>query len=630
MMKKLVFILLVGVIFQVNSQTSKKDKVLLTIDNEKVYSSEFLRVYNKNKDVVSKENKKNITEYLDLFINYKLKLRDARELKLDTVKSYLKEFNKYKEQLIEPFLKDREVSDLLVKEAYDRLTKEVKASHILILVKPNASPNDTLKAYNKILEARGIILSGKKFDDVAKKYSEDPSVKENGGNLGYFSAFSMVYPFETAAFNTSVGNISQPFRTKFGYHILKVFDVRESKGEIKVAHIMIRDKKTDKAYAKKQIEDIYNKFLQGESFELLAKKYSDDKSSAVNGGVIRKFSQGKMIQPFADIAFELKNVGDVSKPFKTKFGWHFVKLVEQYPIESFEKMKDNLTKKVEKGERSVLIGKSIANKLKKKYKYQFNNDLYNRAFEKTKSTKKDDNSLDKETILVVEKVKYPVSSLKKYFKKNPNKTYADFVDDKLVDYYKNNLEFENADFAATLQEYRDGLLLFDLLQKKIWTKAEKDTVGLQNFFDKNISKYNWKQRVKADIASCTKKEKAILVQKLMAEGKTVKEIKELVNEGATIHVLFHSGTYEIGSKKLPSDFEMIKGSKIYKEDDKHFTVVNVSKVLETSSKELKDVKGKVISNYQDYLEQQWIKELRNKYSIEINKKVLKKIKKKNS
>ena len=258
MMKKVLILLFLSVTVIVNAQ-NKKDRVLFTVDGEPVYTSEFLQVYNKNKDVVNKENKKDIEEYLGLFINYKLKLKQAYNLKLDTVPAYLKEFNKYKKQLIEPYLKDRKVTDKLVKEAYNRTKYEVKAKHILIIVKLNASPADTLKAYNKALEARKEILEGKKFEDVAKKYSQDPSAKENGGNLGYFSAFSMVYPFESAAYNTNVGEVSMPFRTRFGFHIVGVDDKRLSEGEIQVAHIMIKEKKEDSTYAKKQINDIYNK-----------------------------------------------------------------------------------------------------------------------------------------------------------------------------------------------------------------------------------------------------------------------------------------------------------------------------------------------------------------------------------
>lgn len=638
MIRKSLLVLILIFITLVSCKTKKisnqqSDEVLMTIENQPIFSSEFLRVYNKNKDVVSEENKKDIHEYLELFINYKLKLRDAKDLKLDTIQSYKKEFNKYKEQLLEPFLKDREVSDFLVKEAYERSKKEVKASHILVLVKPNAKPNDTLNAYNKVLDARNLILSGKAFEEVAKKYSEDPSVKDNGGNLGYFSAFGMVYPFENAAFNTKVGEVSMPFRTRYGFHILKVFDKRESKGEVKVAHIMIRDKKTDTTFAKKQIEDIYNKFSQGESFEKLAKKYSDDKASAAKGGVIRKFTQGKMIQPFADISFALENKGDVSKPFETKFGWHILKLIDRYPIGTFENLKESLTQKVEKGERSVLIGKSIANKLKTKYQPNFNTELYNRTFNQNKINNDKNghtNLIENNTILTIKDKKYTVSNLRTYLDKNPSKNYNDFIDDKLIAYYKENLELENLEFAATLQEYRDGLLLFDLLQKKIWTKAEKDTIGLQNFFDKNVTKYVWKKRMEADIASSTKQEKADLVLKYMNQGKTVKEIKELVNEGATIHVLFNSGTYEIGSDKLPNNFIIQKGAKIYKEDDANFTIVNTLKILESSPKELTDVKGKVISDYQDYLEKEWIKELRGRYTVNVNKKVFEQLVKNNN
>lgn len=624
MIKKLVVILLIFASTAINAQ-HKKDKVLLTIENEPVYVSDFLHVYNKNKDVVSEENKKSIHEYLDLFINYKLKLREAKELKLDTVPSYLNEFNKYKEQLIEPFLKDREVTNKLVKEAYDRMTKEVKGSHVLVLLKPDFSPKDTLKAYNKIIEARNAIINGKDFAEIAKKYSEDPSAKENGGDLGYFSAFSMVYPFETAAYTTKIGDVSMPFKTRFGYHILKVKDIRNSEGEIEAAHIMIRDKKTEPDFAKKQIDEIYQKFKQGDDFSFLAKKYSDDKASSIKGGVIRKFSRGRMIQPFADITFSLKKTGDVSEPFKTKFGWHIVKLVKRYPIQSFDDLKEGLEKKIEKGERSVLIGKSIADKLKNKYNVKLNDEVL-------KNTLNNNPEIDNDAIVVsIENKNHSVNDLKKYLAKTKGKDYHDFIDNKVIAYYKDNLENENADFAATLKEYRDGLLLFDLLQQKIWTKAETDTLGLKKFFNSNTHKYNWKQRVKADIASCTKNDMAELVKKYMTDGKTKEEIKKLVNKKAVINVLFHSGNFEIDSKKLPTNFKVGKGvSNIYTDDDKHFSIVNVSEILEVTPKELKDIKGKVISNYQDYLEKQWITDLRNKYIVKVKKRTFKKLAKKHN
>jgi peptidyl-prolyl cis-trans isomerase SurA len=621
-MNKQIFFLVLFITSIITAQ-NKKDKVLLTIDNNPVYTSEFLRVYNKNKDIINEENKKNVDEYLELFVNYKLKLKEAKDLKLDTVSSYLKELNKYKKQLIEPYLKDRKVTDKLVKEAYERMKFEINANHILITLPPKASPKDTLITYNKLIEARNKIINGEKFEEVAVKYSKDPSVKQNGGNLGYFSAFSMVYPFETAAYNTKKGEISMPFKTQFGYHIVKVNDKRPSKGEIKVAHIMIREKKDDPNYAKKQINDIYNKLNQGEDFEKLAKQYSDDKVSAAKGGVLKRFSYGRMIPSFADIAFSLKNKGDISKPFKTKFGWHIVKLIDKYPVKSFDELKDFITKKIERGERSVILGKSMANKLKKKYNVKINSKILDSYLNKPKDT-----TLNKEIVFSVKNKKYNVAELKKYLAKRRGKTYQDFIDDMTVEYYKNHLAEENQDYANTLQEYKDGLLLFDLLQKNIWTKAEKDTIGLQQFYKNNISNYKWKKRVKASIASCSKKDKCEIVQKLLKENKKIEEIKNTVNEGATVNVLFTSGVFEINSDKLPKNITIKEGvSKVVK-DNNDFKVVKIDEILPESIKKLKETKGKVISDYQDYLEKEWIHKLHKKYEVKINKKQVKKLKKK--
>lgn len=622
MIKKIFFVLFIVSI--ATSAQNKKDKVLLTINKKPVYTSEFLRVYNKNKDIVSQENKKDIDEYLELFINYKLKLQEAHDLKLDTVPSYLREFNKYKKQLIAPYLKDRKVTDKLVKEAYNRMTEEINASHILITLPPNATPKDTLKAYNTLIEARNKILNGEKFEAVAKKYSKDPSVKQNGGKLGYFTAFSMVYPFENAAYNTKTGEISMPFRTQFGYHIVKINDRRPSKGEIKVAHIMIREKKGNPNYAKKQIQDIYNKYKQGEPFKKLAKQYSDDKMSAIKGGVLKPFSYGRMIPSFADVAFSLKNKGDVSKPFKTKFGWHIVKLIDKYPVKSYDELKDFITKKIEKGDRSVVVGKSMANKLKKKYHVKVDNTILSHYLNNPKNKE-----LDSKILFRIKQNNYTVSDLKNYLKKKRNKTYQDFIDDMVLEYYKNHLEEENQDFANTLQEYKDGLLLFDLLQKKIWTKAEKDTVGLQQFYNKHINNYKWKKRIKAEIASCTRKEKCEIVKNLLQSNTPIEKIKDTVNEGATIHVLFTSGIYEINDTKLPKNIEIKKGvSDVITEAKNDFKVVKIDKVLPETIKKLNETRGKVISDYQEFLEKEWIQNLHKKYSVTKNKKQIKKLKKK--
>ena len=622
MIKKIFFALFILSIAA--SAQNKKKKVLLTINGKPVYTSEFLRVYNKNRNIISEENKKSIDEYLNLFIDYKLKLQEAHDLKLDTVPSYIHEFNKYKKQLMEPYLKDRKVTDKLVKEAYDRMKEEINASHILITLPPNATPKDTLKAYNTLIEARNKILNGESFEAVAKKYSKDPSVKQNGGKLGYFTAFSMIYPFETVAYNTKKGEISMPFRTKFGYHIVKINDRIPSRGEIRVAHIMIREKKGQPDYAKNQINDIYNKFKQGESFEKLAKQYSDDKMSAVKGGELKRFSYGRMFPSFADVAFSLKNKGDVSKPFKTKFGWHIVKLIEKYPLKPFDELKDFIVKKVERGDRSIVVGRSMANKLKKKYHVKINHTVLEKYLNNPKN-----NTSDADILLSVKEKNYSVGDLKNYLKKKVGKSYKDFIDAMVLKYYKNHLANENTDFANTLQEYKEGLLIFDLLQKKIWTKAEKDTVGLQQFYNNHIENYKWKKRVKAKIASCTKKEKCNVVKNLLKANTPIQKIKDIVNDGATINVLFTSGTYEINSRRLPKNLKIKKGvSNVITEGKNDFKVVKIEEILPETIKKLNETRGKVISDYQDYLEKKWIKDLHKKYSVKRNKKQIKKLKKK--
>lgn len=611
-----------------NAQQQKK--VLFTIANEPVYTDEFIKVFNKNRDIVAEENKKSIEEYLELYINYKLKLKQAYDLKYDTVSAYKKEFAKYKEQLIAPYLIDNNAADALVKEAYERSKKEIRASHILIMLDPKASPKDTLKAYQKLIEARNKIINGASFEEVAKEYSF-PSAKRNGVDLGYFSAFSMVYPFENAAYNTKLNEVSMPFKTQFGYHIVTVTDIRDSKGEVEVAHIMISEHQQDSLYAKNKIKELYAKIKQGERFEILAKLHSDDRNSSINGGKLPKFNATRMIKPFADVAFSLKNVNDISKPFKTRFGWHIIKLIKKYPIKDFDEIKGELTKKVKESKRYKVAGTSIVKRLINEYKINKNDTLINSFINNDSITVAD--NLDK-TIFSINDTYIPLKDLVKFKEKQPYKNnkdnYSDFFESKILDYYKNNLEKTDTDFAFTLQEYKDGLLLFDLLQDKVWNRAEKDTLGLKNFFDKNQQNYFWKKRGDVIIASCTKNENAIKVKKYLEEGKSIDEIKKLVNEGPTIHVLFTKGVLEENNNKFPKEFKLSNEGVfgVFKTNN-NFNVIQVRKIIAPQPMLLKEAKGRAINDFQEYIEQQWIKELRQKYPIKIKKKVLKKLLKQN-
>ncbi|WKK67457.1 peptidylprolyl isomerase [Lutimonas zeaxanthinifaciens] len=623
-LNKFVIIILLFVFNPVQAQD--EEKILFSIDGEDVYNAEFVRVYEKNKDIVVEDEQKEFEDYFNLFVDFKLKLKQARELSLDTISAYIDELAKYREQLIQPYLQNPEATESLVKEAYERTLQEVNASHILVRVEPDAIPADTLKAYLKIDEARGKIIKGASFDSIARMYSEDPSVKTNNGNLGYFSAFSMVYSFENAAYETEKGAISKPFRTRFGYHILKINDKRESPGEVQVAHIMIKKDSTVLKDTKDQIDQIYLKLQQGGDFAAIAKEQSDDYGSAQKGGLLPKFGTGRMIKSFEDVAFSLNEEGDFSEPFETQYGWHILKLLKKYPIPEYEELYPKLESKVKNGSRSSYVERSLADRIVRDYKYV----TYKNKLQKYPSIKGFEQSDD--TLLRIEEKVYVGRDFYLYAKDLNQKTleemYSDFCNKMVIGYYKENLDKTNKEFALTYQEYKDGLLLFELLQREVWQKSETDSIGLQTFFESNRTKYTWKKRGSLVMASCTRLEKAELVRNLLSQGESTASIKDKVNEGATIHVLFSKGKLEEGSSKLPKGYTLEEGvSKIYEENEDDFTIIRVDHLFGPQWKTLNETRGEVMNDYQKYLEDQWVKNLHKKYQVKINHKNYKELKK---
>ena len=493
-MRKIVLVFVLS--FSVSVFSQKRDKTLITIDGEKITVSEFKRTYEKNLDVIDSQDSKNLINNLDLFINFKLKVKEAYALKLDTLSSYKKEIETYKNQLSAPYLQDTTFLGQLVKDAYFRTKNEVKAKHILIRMKKDALPKDTLIAYTKIIKLRDRIIAGEDFEAIATQFSEDKSArndsktgrKGNGGNLGYFSAFRMVYPFEVAAYSTKVGQISMPFKTQYGYHIMKVDAVRESKGEIEAAHILIRDTSVK---GKQKIDSIYDKLNRNEKFEDLAKQYSEDPGSKNNGGKLGKFGSGRMVKPFSDAAFGLENINDFSEPFKTDFGWHIVKLLKKHPVKSFEEMKMDLKKKVKNNSRMQLSKKAVVNKLKKQYSIIENEEA------KIILNKKNIRTVSKDslqgTIITINNKNISQEEFVNYIKNRRNlpifKLFENFKDEQIMEYYKENLIHTEPEYAYILNEYQDGLLLFELMQEKIWSASSTDTLGLKKYFTTNSKMY---------------------------------------------------------------------------------------------------------------------------------------------
>lgn len=642
--KYLFFLIFSTVVFGVEGQTLDND-VLFTVDNDPIYTSEFLRVYNKNLALVQDESQKNVDGYLSLFINYKLKLKEANVLNLQENPTYISELNTYKKQLAKSFIADSNVTEALVQEAYQRVTNEIKATHILVKFSDNASPRDTLVAYNEIVKLRERAIN-EGFEKVRKEVHNGQTIF--GEDLGYFSGFRMVYAFENAAFNTEIASVSPPFKTQFGYHIVNVLDKRASRGERSVAHIMVFEKEGDSLAEKPEhrIQDIYKKIKQGEEFEALAQQFSDDVNSASNGGKMAPFTSGQINSPeFEETAFGLEEIGDVSEPIKSAYGWHIIKLLGKKEVASFEEMKPELEQKVKQDERSKLIDDALYAKLKSKYGIlegnsalnYFSSILNDTYFENTWVLPKGFPA-DKPFLKIGNKqfnyknfADYLLSTQSNTIAKTDFKTlvlnkYNTFLNTNIVQYQEDNLESENEEYAQVVAEYRDGLLLFDLMETTIWNTAVTDSLEIDNYYESNKNKYNTPERVDAIVAASNNKKTLKRVRKLLQKGMALAQIKGLINSNDKIDVIFTADIMDASHQALPENFDFKKGISDIYNHNKTYILVMVNDVLPENQKSLEEAKGLVVIDYQAYKEKAWLSELAKKYEVVVNQEVLERVK----
>ena len=642
MTTKFKFLLLFLLVVQLTN-AQDQDVVLLTVDGETIMTSEFLRVYNKNLDLVKDESQKDIDSYLKLFTEYQLKLKEAKRLELDEDPKYQREFLSYKKQLTKNYLSENKVTEDLVKEAYERNSYDINASHVLVRL--DESVKDTTNVYDKISSLRERVLN-EGFDKVKADAHDGTTIFVE--DLGYFSAFKMVYDFESVAYNTPVGEVSEPFRTQFGYHVVKVNDKRPSRGTITAAHIMVGlNQKDSLLVPEERINEIYKKLSQGESFDALAKQFSDDKSSAKNGGTLSPFKSGQLSSvKFEDEAFGLVNDGEFSEPFLTDYGWHIVKRISLNPIKTYDELKPTLEARVKRDSRSKLINQAMVEELKGRYDIGYNeeaksyfesiitDEYFSRSWRLPDSFEKDDVifSINERDFTYNEFGRHIMAAQRTYANNaRPaseivEKEYESFFESSILKYREDNLEMENQEFANILKEYRDGLLLFDLMEKEIWNKAAKDTVGLENYYEKNKTKYQWQERVDFVMASSADEDIATKVFKLMKRGKSQEEIENALNNDKEQNVIFTKGVYDTNDNRLPSDFNAKKGvSGVYNHNEA-FHVINVNEILPAGTKTLKEAKGMVINDYQNEIETNWVKSLYDRFRIEVNKDALNAVK----
>ena len=646
-------------IFMFCNLFSQDDKILLSVSESEISVYDFLKNYYKNKletDTLSFED--SLQEYLDLYVNFKLKVVEAERLGLDTLPTFIRELEGYRRQLVKPYLTDRIASEELLDEAYDRLKSEVSASHILI--KTNFEEEDTLRAYNKILKIKTKLDQGDDFIKLAKQFSEDPSVKENDGDLGYFSALQMVYPFESAAYETPVGSISNIVKSRYGYHVLKVNDKRLSRGEVKVAHILLMgDKKSgsDPIEIKEKIYEIYDSLLIGTSFEIMAEKYSDDKKSALQGGELGWFGTNKMVKSFEEMAFSLDTIGSLSQPFETELGWHIVKLLDKKSLPPFSDLKESLKKRVERDSRSQKTRNIVVNRLKNEWDFYENpaakKIFYNIIDEDFLNGVDVSKKIDgKGHVMFLFNEMYDISeryiyqkdfldyltnfrsrlNVKTNFKTIVDQFYNTFKEQKILELESNNLEEKHDSFRLLYSEYHDGILMYQLQKDEVWDKAIKDTLGLSDYYMKNQVNYIWPNRLDVKMYHCNDSRTLNKVNRKLKWGKIddASLLKE-INKTSTLNLHIQDSIFSFGDNPIIDSFVFSLDWHLLKKDDIILTdnniILYISEVLPSRFKLLSEIKGIVISDYQSFLEQEWLRKLREKHTVFIDEKVLEALKK---
>lgn len=678
-----------------------QDPVVMTINEKPIKRSEFEAVFRKNSGKDAVNTNKSVQEYVELFSLYKSKVMEAESMGLDTLSSFRNELAGYRRQLAAPYLTDKNTNENILVEAYERMKIEIRASHILVRIDETALPKDTLEAWTRIQLVRNAVqgkfptpaeianydkllknttevmklFKGKdsslykiklgsvknleanykaaadKFMDLAPKTSDDPSVLENKGDLNYFSTFDMVYPFESAAYNTKVGDISPVVRTKFGYHILKIYDRRANRGEVAVSHIMAKFPKNasdqDKANAKLKIEELYNKIKAGASFEDMAKQFSDDKQSGERGGQLPSFKSGRWPKSFEDAAFNLKANGDISEPVMTQYGWHIIKRNDLKSIQSFADMKNELKARVSRDSRSQMGRVALIARVKKENNFTENlknRDEFMKVLDSTylkASWKADDaKKLGNKEIFKLGGKSFTQNEFAKFlesqmsFRSNTDifelmkGIYKTWVDEKVIAFEDSQLESKYPEFANLYREYRDGILIFDLTDQKVWSKAVKDTAGLRAFYEKNKNNYLWDERAEVTIYRCLNEKVSKDVRKMIAEKKDEKMIQEAINKSSQLNVSVDNITYLKGeNKNIDDNWKAGVAPKDVKDEKENkVLVIVVNKILPKSPKTIGECRGNVTADYQTFLDSEWLAYLKNKYKVTTNDAELKLIK----
>jgi len=622
-------------------------QTLFTCDGSPVGKEDFLKAYNKNNNN-ARATQASYKDYLELYIRYKLKVKAAYAMHLDTLPGQITELQNFRSQVTETYMNDEASMNRLVNEVFTRGQKDIRLAHIFIALPPHASPRDTARAYEKAMEAYGVLKKRKGFGETALAYSEDPSVKVNRGDIGYITVFTLPYELENEAYALVPGQYSKPFRSRSGYHIFKDLGERRSVGRMRAAQILLSVPPGSSDAAREttllRADSIYNSLSKGADFGQLAKSYSSDNLSYQSGGEIPEFGVGKYDSVFETTAFSLARDGETSRPVLSSFGYHIIRRLgrKPFPREFGKETAAQLKQQVQADPRAEVSRQALLARIYKQA--GFTPSLYSVtdlwAFTDSVALNRglaSFHNLEYNTVLFsFTKRQYHVKEWLDYLQalrssrgnnlggKTDPELFEQYTNMVALDYYRNHLEDFNKEFAFQLSEFKEGNLLFEIMQRKVWDKASTDNTGLRNYYDAHKDKYWWDASADAVLFTCNN-EKTAAGLKDHLSGDAANWKKWVDSAGSAVQA--DSGRFELaqipspGKAKIdftPGMFTPFTGNPA----DNTISFAYILTIYKDRSlRNYRDARGFVINDYQVYLEDQWVAELKKQYPVKVDEAV---------
>jgi peptidyl-prolyl cis-trans isomerase SurA len=623
----------------------EKKEVLVVVGTISVDKEEFLQLMAKERESESPTNsltRKEFEENFESFLSYKLKVIEAESIKLDQMEEYNLEFSSIKESLIAPYLIKNSIEEGEVKKVYARLQEIVRAKHILFQFPPNPKKEDSIAVLQLALKVKAELENGGDFSALAANYSDDPSAKVNKGDLGYFTGLQMVQQFEEAAYTLPVGSISDPILTDFGYHIIQVSGRQANPGEVQVSHILVRfdsENPSQEENARRKISDIYAE-IQKEStiWEEIVQTYSEDFGTKSAGGVLPWFGVGTMIPEFEVAGFSLTEIGEVSPPIKTAYGYHILRLEGKRGLQPYEEVEQSIRSKILRNSKTGMIQSQVVAIQKSRFGFQENELGISTVAGAVTATDIlsfgaaiQEKKLGGTVLFKVNTSSYTAGDLVNFMQTKeitPKGTgtffelWLDkFTEATLAKTEEVDLEKNNKAYQMLLKEYRDGILLFSLTNQEVWQKGLNDSLGQQAFFEKNAQKYQWKGRVQAYLTKVNDASKLENARKfLQNKGFDTDSFAAFEADYRSNYpdaYATESGTFEYEAHPILSKVDLNTPYQELVIEGTSYVLV-VGKVYPPGPRKFEEARGLIIRDYQEFLDQALTKRLKEKYPIQIN------------